>query len=346
MGRTGVTLQAVEKAILQLQGRGKNPSVDAIRELLGTGSKSTIAQHLRDCKAQQSHASGKLPQDLLSLVTGLWERLNAQADQRINEIEVACDQKIQELKQALAKSHQDHAHLQKQFHQSEEARIAEKASKENLEKELIKAQQEHVKVLERYQASVQQCEDYKSEHARLHQLANNIQANLEHYQNAIQQLRTEQALAIEQQQIQFQQNITELQRELTIQHSQLKEYEQQIAHNHAELKQLRSLRQQYERINKDIQNYSNQLLLLRERNEQYQQQLQISNNDLTDKNRHILECEKQMAILSEHNDRLKKQLLITEDKIEMLQQEKLFLAQEKSELQGHLKQLEWQINQE
>src|SRR3990167_6600576 len=97
MGRAGVTLQEVEKAALQLQGRGKNPSVDAVREIIGTGSKSTIAQHLRDWKAQQSHATGKLPQDLLALVTGLWERLNLQAEQRIIEIENSSERQTQEI---------------------------------------------------------------------------------------------------------------------------------------------------------------------------------------------------------------------------------------------------------
>src|SRR5580658_6888142 len=152
MGRAGVTLQEVEKAALQLQGRGKNPSVDAVREVIGTGSKSTIAQHLRDWKAQQSYSSGKLPQDLLALVTGLWERLNLQADQRITAIETISDQQLQELKQTLTKLHQDYAHLQKQFHQSEETRIAEKTSKEKFEKELVKEQQEHAKLLERHEA--------------------------------------------------------------------------------------------------------------------------------------------------------------------------------------------------
>ena len=61
MARAGVTFLDVEKAVLQLQGRGKNPSVDAIRELLGTGSKSTIAQHLRDYRAEQSQVAGTLP---------------------------------------------------------------------------------------------------------------------------------------------------------------------------------------------------------------------------------------------------------------------------------------------
>ena len=236
MGRAGVTLQEVEKAALQLQGKGKNPSVDAVREVIGTGSKSTIAQHLRDWKAQQSHATGKLPQDLLALVTGLWERLNLQADQRITEIEIVSSEQLQELKQTLAKLHQDYSHLQKQLHQSEEARIVEQTAKEKFEKELAKEQQEHAKLLERHQTNARQLEDCKSENGRLHQLANNIQANLEHYQNAIQQLRTEQNLAVEKQQIQFQQEASELQRELALLRNQNKEYEKQIAHNNAELK--------------------------------------------------------------------------------------------------------------
>jgi hypothetical protein len=70
------------------------------------------------------------------------------------------------------------------------------------------------------------------------------------------------------------------------------------------------------------------------------QQLLAANHDLVDKNRHILECEKQMAILADHNNRLENQLSAAEDKIELLRQEKLFLVQEKSELQGHLNQLE------
>lgn len=340
MGRAGVTLQEVEKAALQLQGRGKNPSVDAVREVIGTGSKSTIAQHLRDWKSQQSYGAGKLPQDLLALVTGLWERLNLEADQRITEIEVLSGEQLQELKQTFTKLHQDHAHLQKLFHQSEETRIAEQISKEKLEKELLKEQQEHAKLLERHQATTRQLEDSKSENARLHQLANNIQANLEHYQNAIQQLRTEQNLAAEKQQIQFQQEATELQRELALLRKQLKEHEQQIACNNVELNQLHLLQQQLESMKKNTQDHSHQLVLLKERNEKYQQQLQVANNDLSEKNRHFIECEKQMAILADHNNRLQNQLLAAEDKIELLRQEKLFLAQEKSELQGHLNQLE------
>lgn len=234
--------------------------------------------------------------------------------------------------------------MQKQLHQSEESRIAEQTSKEKLEKEVANEQQEHAKLLERYQASTRQIEDCKSENVRLHQLANNIQANLEHYQNAMRELRTEQNLAVEKQQMQFQQEIAELQREMTSLHKQLKEYEQQIVHNNSELKQLHLLHQQYENMKNVMQDSSHQLTLLGERCEQYQQQLKVVNNDVTEKNKHIVECEKQIAILADHNQRLQTQLLSAEEKIELLRQEKLFLAQEKSELKGHLDQLEKMVN--
>lgn len=340
MGRAGVTLQEVEKAVLQLQGRGRNPSVDAIREILGTGSKSTIAQHLRDWRAKQSYASGKLPQDLLALVTGLWERLNLQAEQRIAENEVINNQQLQELQQVLTKLHQDHTHLQKQSHQSDEAYIAERLAKEQLEKDLRKEQQEHAKVLERHLAHTQQITDYKAENARLHQLANNIQANLEHYQNAIQQLRTEQNLIIEKQQAQFQQEASQMQREINSHRNQSMQYEQQISKNNMELKQLQLLHQEHEVLKNNIQLNANQLIIFKERYESNNQQLRDTLNDLTDKNKQLIECEKQIAIFKNHCDRLQNQLSKSEDKIELLRQEKLFLAQEKSELQGHLNKLE------
>jgi phage shock protein A len=57
-------------------------------------------------------------------------------------------------------------------------------------------------------------------------------------------------------------------------------------------------------------------------------------------NKKMIEAEKQVAILTNQSNRLENNLQQAEDKIEILRQEKLFLAQEKSELQGYLKQLE------
>jgi hypothetical protein len=71
MGRAGITLQNVSDAASKLQGRGKNPTVDSIWDILGAGSKATIAQHLRGWRSQQQETTGALPTELLALVTGL-----------------------------------------------------------------------------------------------------------------------------------------------------------------------------------------------------------------------------------------------------------------------------------
>jgi hypothetical protein len=86
MSRIGITFEEVKKAIAELQGRQKNPTVDGIREILGTGSKSTIARFLREWKAQHGlhcNDDGRLPSDLLGIVNGLWDALRNKADTQI-----------------------------------------------------------------------------------------------------------------------------------------------------------------------------------------------------------------------------------------------------------------------
>src|SRR6266478_6237482 len=113
MARIGITYLDVDKAALQLQGQGRIPTVDRVRDLLGTGSKTTITEHLKRWKAQQADGQGKLPQELSALVTGLWERLQAQAEQRISEIQSSYDEQIKNLQQSLAQTQQE-SHVLKQ----------------------------------------------------------------------------------------------------------------------------------------------------------------------------------------------------------------------------------------
>lgn len=344
MGRIGVSLLDVEKAALELQGRGKNPSVDAIREVLGTGSKSTIAQHLRDFKAKESHASGKLPHELVAVVSGLWERLNAQVDARIAEIEAARNEEVQELKRSLIALHQDYDNVQKQLHRSEEETASERAAKEQFENLLQTEQQEHAKLQERHQATLLQLEDNKAENMRLHQLANNIQANLEHYQNAVQQLRTEQALEMERQQTQSQQALMALKQELSLSQSLYQKSEKELNHKNVELNHLENqyaaVQQAHEKLVAKFQEHNRELIIYKERCEQQQKNLQSQDRDLAERANAISQLEKQLAILSDQVNRLEKSRAQAEDKIETLRQEKLFLTQEKAELQGCLKQLE------
>jgi len=51
MGRTGVTYQDVCEAAETLQGQQKSITIDNLRAILGTGSRGTLAMHLRTYKA-------------------------------------------------------------------------------------------------------------------------------------------------------------------------------------------------------------------------------------------------------------------------------------------------------
>lgn len=53
MGRIGITYSDVAKAASSLQQAHKRPTVDAVRSVLGTGSKSTIVPHLRRWRMKQ-----------------------------------------------------------------------------------------------------------------------------------------------------------------------------------------------------------------------------------------------------------------------------------------------------
>jgi len=78
MGRPGITQSDVERAAIELKNEGKNPTVDNVRALLGTGSKSTITRHLREWKNQQKPKQANIPDDLQYQMIQLWEKMNAQ----------------------------------------------------------------------------------------------------------------------------------------------------------------------------------------------------------------------------------------------------------------------------
>lgn len=66
MARGGVTFSDVDGAARYLQGISKNITVDAVRERLGTGSRTTLTEHLKRWRSMQIDGEGKLPQPCLN----------------------------------------------------------------------------------------------------------------------------------------------------------------------------------------------------------------------------------------------------------------------------------------
>lgn len=100
MARAGILYSQVAKAAAQLSATGTAPTVDTVRAVLGTGSKSTIAPMLKQWKGEhqgESAAAGAgLPADLLESVKGVYQRLEAGAQAQVEQLRVAHQQAFQE----------------------------------------------------------------------------------------------------------------------------------------------------------------------------------------------------------------------------------------------------------
>jgi len=120
MSRGGVTFTEVEEAARYLQGLDRNPTVDAIRERLGTGSRTTLAEHLKRWKTMQADGEGRLPQPLLALVAGLWDGLQSSANQRIHENQSIAQQEADTLNAQLRVAQQTENKLNQTLHDLQE----------------------------------------------------------------------------------------------------------------------------------------------------------------------------------------------------------------------------------
>jgi chromosome segregation ATPase len=88
MARTGLEKSEVRKARDSLLAQGVHPTLDAIRVALGnTGSKSTIHKFLKELDDEERGDSKRPISDTLQdLVSRLAERLESEANLRVNEV--------------------------------------------------------------------------------------------------------------------------------------------------------------------------------------------------------------------------------------------------------------------
>ena len=77
MARGGVTFTEMGETAEYLQGLGRNPTVDAIREHLGRGIRTTLAEHLKRWKSLKTSGEYRLPKPLFAVVTELWDSLQS-----------------------------------------------------------------------------------------------------------------------------------------------------------------------------------------------------------------------------------------------------------------------------
>lgn len=111
MARPGITFDDVRHAALQLVRDNETPSIQRLREVLGRGSNTTIASHLRRWQSELArHQVAELPlavpPQLLSAVEQFWlaalDQANAVFQDRRQSLEDAAAQAVQARDVALA----------------------------------------------------------------------------------------------------------------------------------------------------------------------------------------------------------------------------------------------------
>ena len=111
MARNGVTYETIKHTAVKLLSQGIAPSVQKIRETLGTGSNTTIAEHLKTWREEYAskeihHLPTDMPKELISAIEVLWQTAMDQATNQLSTVK-------QELSEAQEKLRLDRVAMEK-----------------------------------------------------------------------------------------------------------------------------------------------------------------------------------------------------------------------------------------
>lgn len=354
MARPGVTYGEVVEAINQLIGQGKNPTIEQVRIILGTGSSTTIANHLKDWKEQQDdtyHIANKenLPKEFVALMKGLWERLVNHADEKIAENEANAREQMNQVVQELKSSRQRIAEVEQQYEQVRQEKISLTQTKETLEQLLSTEKIEHAALKSSSNSLITQLtekQEWISELSRLHSQA---QANLEHYREAAREQRL-----LDQEQ--YEQNKRELQAEI-------KALKDQAIFTHEKLTSLQqnyqSLQQVHTTLNANLAKLTTQHEMLQTQlieNEKiktealqtslhWQNMYQVTEKKMDIHTQKLIEVESQYKLVQEQLNTAQHMLQEVLEEKKVIGHEKWILSQEKAQLEGQIQQMQRMLSQ-
>lgn len=346
MARSGVTYFDIANAAQAVKVRGKEPTVDRVREQLGTGSKSTIGPLLKRWREQNGEAidASGLPGDLVEVVRSLHERLQRTADDRVDQARNEAQAVVSELRQQtaqqealLGQANADKNTLESELQATRAENVALKKELEELRLRSSKVESQRDEAWSRIADIKSSLDDQKQENRALRE-------NYEHYQQKTaedrQQERDEYRLAAQHHQNQIQQLLEQLTRVESRYAELQKDYKEQTR----ELEGLRTERQSMLERHTKLTSEMESLLLqfkematlrdeLQKQNAGLQQQASVLQGDVSSANRSI-------EHLRELQAKAEQTLVLANDKIEALADENRHLIEEKAVLQGQLKQIQ------
>lgn len=99
MARTGISYDEVKLAIDEMLAEGLNPTIAGLREKLGTGSFTTISEHLKRWRGERQEkpvaATGTpTPETLSGMMQSLWQQAREEANKELQQYKDKIDEEI------------------------------------------------------------------------------------------------------------------------------------------------------------------------------------------------------------------------------------------------------------
>lgn len=348
MSRPGISYYEVARAAEQLIAGGHEPTIERIRIVLKTGSNSTIANHLRSWRdrqdiTQQIASKEHLPEELVGVLKGLWERVMSQAESQIATIQGTAVQTNAELNQIIEQQQKENNRLlqsEAELKQSVYGLTQEKAVLE----QMLSPTKTTIAALESQIVGLTQKLNEKDLRIdELHKQNQQIQANLEHYRAAMVEQRQTDNLRNEDARRRLEKDIEDIKlgnKTLAQEKNDLDKKLIKLQHEYDSLLlQNDSNRQDYENIGIELNRMK---LLLAQKGENCQhweekyETLSVESKTQIEK---IMVLQTEIAVLNEQLSMVKSQLGETIGQNKLLANEKWILGQEKAQLAGELKQL-------
>ncbi|MBY0378080.1 MAG: DNA-binding protein [Gammaproteobacteria bacterium] len=348
MSRSGISYHEVARAAEQLIASGHEPTIERCRIILKTGSNSTIAGHLRVWRdkqeiTQQIASKEHLPEELVGLLKGLWERVMSQAESQIATIQGTAIQTSAELNRMIEEQQKENNRLlqsEAELKQSVYALTQEKAVLE----QMLSPTKTTIAILESQIVGLEQKLNEKDLRIdELHKQNQQIQTNLEYYRAAMVEQRQADNLRNEEERRRLEKDIADLKlanKTLDQEKNDLDKKFIKLQHeSDSLLLQNDSNRQGYENIGIEL-NKTKLLLAQKGENcqhwEEKHETLSVESKTQIEK---IMVLQAEIAVLNEQLSMVKSQLDETVGQNKLLANEKWILGQEKAQLAGELKQL-------
>jgi chromosome segregation ATPase len=353
MARPGVTYLDVSNAAQQLVAAGRTPTIESIRIALGTGSNSTLGVHLKTWKSKQDQTQQiatkeNIPEELISALKGVWERVMNQSEDRIQTIHQETQQELLQLRQEVQRLQRDNARWQQQHQQTKQERDSIANERLAIEKLLSDTKVEIAALVEKHAGIEQQNHQKQERIDELRQQNQQIQANLEHYRNASLEQRMTDQQRYEQQLKQLEQTIQKSNQELKkVQHDKLmlqQESQRLMFENEGLQRQHNKIIADHESINSKLTDTLSELSKTTQDQQHWQKACKTIEGKWDEQNQSFIDLKTQHATLLQQSEALRAEVKDLRDQNKLLAHEKWELGQEKAQIYGQLKQLDRQLN--